>query len=65
MCKRYAHCAWVQIPPPAHPRMNKFLEMERTEERRKRMEVDKEQKIKELESLMNTVAGKKILLEVN
>lgn len=40
-------------------------EKERAEERRKRIQADKEQKLKELENLLNDVAGKKILLEVN
>ncbi len=40
-------------------------EKERVEERRKRMQTDKEQKLKELENLLNDVAGKRILLEIN
>ncbi len=40
-------------------------EKRRVEERRKRMQTDKEQKLKELENLLNNVAGKRILLEVN
>ena len=40
-------------------------EEERVEERRKRIQTDKEQKLKELQNLLNDVAGKKILLEVN
>lgn len=40
-------------------------EKERIEERRKTMQIDKEQKLRELEKMLNNVAGKKILLELN
>lgn len=40
-------------------------EKKRVEERRKRIQADKEQKLKELQNLLNDVAGKRILLEVN
>ena len=40
-------------------------EIERFDERMKRMQADKEQKIKELESLLSDVEGKKILLEIS
>lgn len=40
-------------------------EKKRIEERKKRIKTDKEQKLKELEILLNNVSGKKILLEVN
>jgi hypothetical protein len=39
-------------------------EIKRSEERRKRMQADKENKLKELESLLTNVSGKKILLEI-
>ena len=41
------------------------VEKKRAEELRKSMQATKEQKLKELEDLLNDVAGKRILLEVN
>ena len=40
-------------------------EGKKAEELRKRMQAIKEQKLKELEDLLNNVTGKRILLEVN
>lgn len=41
------------------------IERERFEEKKKQMQADKEKKLEELENLMNTVSGKRILLELN
>ncbi len=42
-----------------------MVEKKRIEERRKIIQIDKEQKLRELEKILNDIAGKKILLEVN